>query len=86
MFIVDAFHDTCKRFNIKIQTALKQIQSYSGLMVNVKVINNQTLVSILLKMKDVAKYEFNPTHSGIVCAKSSLFNRNGFSPSKLVFG
>ena len=86
MFIVDTFHNIRKRFNIKIQTALKQIQSYSGLMVNVKVINNQTLVSILLKMKDVAKYEFNPTHSGTVCVKSSLFNSNGFSPSKLVFG
>ena len=86
MFIVDTFHNIRKRFNIKIQTALKQIQSYSGLMVNVKVINNQTLASILLKMKDVAKYEFNPTHSGTACVKSSLFNSNGFSPSKLVFG
>ena len=51
MFIVDTFHNIRKRFNIKIQTALKQIQSYSGLMVNVKVINNQTLASIYWKWK-----------------------------------
>ena len=80
-FIVDTFHELDKRYNIKIQTTPSYNPWGNGLFES----HNQTLTSILWKIKDDAKYEFDAALAWAVCAENSLFNSNGFCLSELVF-
>lgn len=71
-----------KKINIKIQTTPSHSPWSNGLCES----HNQTLTSTSLKIKDDVNCEFDSDLAWAVCAKNSLFNSNGFSPSQLVFG
>ena len=81
-FISDQFHDVCERFNIKIPTSPSYSPWSNGLCES----HNQTLTTTLLKVKEDTKCDFDTALAWAVCAKHSLINNNGFSPSQLVFG
>ena len=76
------FHELCEKFNIKIQTT----PLYSPWSNGVCERQNQTLTSMLLKIKDSEKCDYDTALAWAVSAKNSLVNHNGFSPSQLVFG
>ena len=76
------FHELCKKFNLKIPTA----PSYSPWSNGVCERKNQTLTSMLLKIKDSEKCDYDTALAWAVPAKNYLINHNGFSPSQLVFG
>ena len=80
-FISDRFH-MCERLNIKIQTSPSYSPWSNGLCER----HNQTLTTTLLKIKEDTKCDFDTALAWAVCAKNSLINNNGFSPSQLVFG
>ena len=47
---------------------------------------NQTLTSILLKVREDTGCDYEITLSWVLCAKNTLINNNEFSPAQLVFG
>ena len=81
-FIGDSFVEICEQFNIKFKTTASESPWSNGLCER----QNQTLTSILLKIKDDVGCDFDTALSWVLCAKNTLINNNGFSPAQLVFG
>ena len=81
-FIGDSFTEMCEKFNIKVQTTPSKSPWSNGLCE----CHNQTLTTIILKVKDDTGCDYETALSWALCAKNSLINNNGFSPSQLVFG
>ena len=71
----------CERFNINIQTTPAFIPWSNGVCER----HNQTLTTILLKIKDDIECEFETALAWAVSAKNSLSSNSGFSPAQLVF-
>ena len=70
-----------EKFNVKIQTTSSKSPWSNGLCEH----HNQTLTTTLLKVKDDTGCHYETALSWDLCAKNSLINNNGSSPSKLVF-
>ena len=82
-FVGEAFHEMCERFNIKIQTTTP---AYSPGSNGVCERHNQTLTTILLKIKDDVKCDYETALAWALSAKNSLSNNNGYSPTQLILG
>ena len=80
-FIGNSFTNMCEKFNVKIQTTSSKSPWSNGLCEH----HNQTLTTALLKVKDDTGCHYETALSWDLCAKNSLINNNGSSPSKLVF-
>ena len=71
----------CERFNINIQTTPAFIPWSNGVCER----HNQTLTTILLKIKDDIECGFETALAWAVSAKNSLSSNSGFSPAQLDF-
>lgn len=78
----DSFTEMCEKFNIKVQTTPSKSPWSNGLCEH----HNQILTTIILKVKDDTGCDYETALPWALCAKNSLINNNGFSPSQLVFG
>ena len=81
-FIGESFVEMCEQFNIKIKTTPSESPYSNDLCER----QNQTLTSILLKVKEDNGCNYEIVLSWALCAKIALINNNGFSPAQFVFG
>ena len=77
-FIGDSFTEMREKFNIKVQTTPSKSPWSNGLCER----HNQTLTTIILEVKDDTGCDYETALSWALCAKNSLINNNGFSPSQ----
>ena len=81
-FISDEFYERCERFNIKVITTPSQSPWSNGLCK----LHNQFITTILDKIHDDVKCDYDVALAWAVIGKNALNNHNGFSPGQLVFG
>ena len=81
-FIGEKFYEMCEAFNIKVSGTPSYSPWSNGLCER----HNRTLTETLLKVKEDTKSNWEAALAWAVCAKNAMINKNGFSPSQLVFG
>ena len=81
-FIGQSFLEMCEQFNIRVRTTPSKSPWSNGQCE----CHNQTLTTILLKIKDDVGRDYEIALSRAVSAKNTLYNYNGFTHSQLVFG
>ena len=81
-FIGQSFLEMCEQFNIRVRTTSSKSPWGNGRCER----HNQTLTTILLKIKDDVGFDYVTALSWAVSAKNTLYSYNEFTPSQLVFG
>nr|XP_039264060.1 uncharacterized protein LOC120339893 [Styela clava] len=78
----EEFRDMCENFNISVKTT----PAYSPWSNGVCERHNQILTNILIKIKKDVQCNWETALAWSVCAKNSLVNNSGFSPTQIMFG